>query len=512
MKKIKTFITIGLVGYEIEIEADMSKALPAIDIIGLPDVAIKEAKWRIRSCFKNAGIQLPNKRITLNLAPSDIKKVGTSFDFPMAVAIFWLLMWDDFEDTDLFDDALFFGELGLDGSVKRVNGLLPSVISAMKSWFTKFFVPAENLYELEYIENIKIYPIAHFEQILWYFMEAKAFEVSENTRSIRSLLSQKNVFDVDFAHIKWHFFAKRACAIAAAGFHNMLFVGAPGSGKTMLSKAIQSILPPLTFDEILETSQIYSLIGGLSKQQPLITKRPFRQIHHTASPISIVGGGRNLRPGEISLAHKGILFFDELTEFPRDVLEVLRQPLEDKKVRISRVSGTVEYPAEFMFLASMNPCKCGYYQDPERECSCNLNDIRRYQSKLSGPFLDRIDMILEVPREKIEKILEPVLAETSDSLREKVHRAWQIQQERYVNMPFTNNANIDAKYLYKFVPLNDETKLFLKDASERLVLSPRLVHKIMKLARTIADFEWDKELEIKHLAEAMQYRSKNFFV
>lgn len=501
-----------MVGHEVQIEADMTKALPSIEIIGLPDVAIKEAKWRIRASFKNVWITLPNKRITLNLAPSDIKKVWTSFDFPMAAAIFLLLMWDEIEDTDLFDDSLFFGELGLDGSVKRVNGLLPSVISAMKQWFTKFFVPAENLYELEYISDILVYPISHFDQLLWYFLDHKAFDLFQNTRSIHDLIEQKNNFDVNFSQIKGHFFAKRACAVAAAWFHNVLFVWAPGSGKTMLSKAIQSILPPLSFDEILETSQIYSVVWSLSKEQPLITTRPFRQIHHTASPISIVWGGRNLRPWEISMAHKWILFFDELTEFPRDVLEVLRQPLEDKKVRISRVSGTVEYPAEFMFLASMNPCKCGYYQDPERACSCSLNEIKRYQSKLSGPFLDRIDMILEVPREKIENLLEPIQAEDSESLRDKVHNARKIQQERYADTRFSNNANIDTKYLHKFIVLDKESKDFLKEAAERLVLSPRLVHRIMKLARTIADLEWEEKVVIKHLAEAMQYRSKSFFV
>lgn len=513
IQKIKTFTNLGLQSYEIIIEADSNNSLPTIEIIGLPDAAIRESKERLRATFRNLEIALPQLKIILNLSPSDTKKVGTSFDLPMAMAILSLIYEENIYHKDQIQDFLFFWELGLDGEIKRVNGLLPSVINALKYGYTHFFVPQENLYELEYVPGITIYPLNNFQQIINHFLYNKEIDSITQEKNIQTLQQQNNDYEVDFQHIKWQIIAKRALGIAAAGLHNLLMIGAPWSGKTLLSKALQSILPPLNFEEILEVSQIYSVVGKLNKDLPLIIKRPFRQIHHTASKISIVGGWSQLTPGEISLAHKGILFFDELTEFPRETLEVLRQPLEDRSITISRVAWTIQYPANVMFVASMNPCKCGYYKDREKQCMCSLQDIKRYQNKLSWPLLDRIDMILEIPRENIDKILDTLPSESSETIRDKVINARKIQQKRFSKYKnIFSNSHISSKHIQKLIPLDKTCKDFLIDAAQKLTISPRIIHRTMKLGRTIADMEGDENVEIKHLAEALQYRNKTMFI
>jgi len=511
IQKIRSYTHLGLQWYEIIVEADSNNSIPSIEIIGLPDAAIKESKERIRATFRNVGITIPNKKFILNLAPSDLKKVGTSFDLPMAVALLFLIFEDHVFVPRFFGESLFFGELWLDWSLKSVSWLLPCVIDAIKKGYTTFFVPADNIYELEYIPDITLYPISHFQQVLEFFLYRKSLDIMNQPKQLPKI--DYNVWTgVDFQNIKWLLFAKRALAIAAAWFHNLLLVWAPWSGKTLLSKAIQSILPPLSFEEILEVSQIYSVVWKLNKDQPLILHRPYRQIHHTASKISIVGWGAALTPGEISLAHKWILFFDELTEFPREVLEVLRQPLEDSLINISRVSGSIQYPANFMFVASMNPCKCWYYKDREKPCICSFADIKRYQSKISGPLLDRIDMILEIPRTPVDSLLTSDLELSSASLREKVLSARSCQQQRFQSTWLTANAHMKSQHLSKFVPLDSACADFLKEAAYKLTLSPRVIHRIIKLARTIADMEWKELVDISCLAESLQYRNRNFFV
>lgn len=512
VRTTKTFINIWLQWHEIVVEADSNKSLPNIEIIWLPDTAIKESKERLRSTFRNAWINLPRQKFILNLAPSDIKKVGTSFDLSMAIAIYILIQeWNIAQIKDI-DKFLFFWELGLDWTIKRVNWLLPSVISAIKKWYKDFFIPKDNLYELEYISWINIYPFENFTQVINFLSGKDKIKPICTAKDIQTLYSETTNIDQDFENIKWQIIAKRALWIAASWLHNILMVWAPWSGKTMLSKALQSILPPLSFSEILEVSQIYSVVWKLNKDTPLIIQRPFRQVHHTASKISIVWWWASLTPGEISLSHKWILFFDELTEFPRETLEVLRQPLEDKIVNISRVSWSVSYPANFMFVASMNPCKCWYYKDPEKACTCGIHEIKKYQSKISWPLMDRIDMILEIPREKIDNLLENTKWESSESIKKKVMNARSIQKERFKWTNISSNANMTPKDIDKFISLNSESKDFLSTAANKLTLSPRVIHRIIKLWRTIADMEWDNTLQVKHLAEAMQYRSKTMFV
>lgn len=510
ISRIHTYTNIGLDGFRITIEADSSRALPGIEIVGLPDASIKEAKERIRATLRNTGIDLPPRRIILNLSPSDIKKFGTRFDLPMAVAILHMLQSDTMHHPELIENALFFGELGLDGEVKKVDGLLPSVISATKDGYTTIFCPAHNAREIAALPGLTIYPIAHFSELIDLFINGK--EIKTILSDTQQTYTPTYSTPVDIGSIKWHAFAKRAITIAAAGLHNILMVWAPGSGKSMLAKAMQWIIPPMSYDEVIQVSQIYSIIGNLDSDNPLITQRPFRSVHHTASPVAITWWWSALTPGEISLAHKWILFFDELPEFPRQVLEVLRQPLEDRTITISRASGSVSYPAHIMFVAAMNPCPCGFYKDPHKQCSCSLSTIKRYQSKVSGPLLDRFDMIIEVPRETVDTILDSVDIDGSDTFRPAIESAMNAQQTRYTSARYTTNSELDPAWIESHIHLTDECQNFLKSAIEKLDLSPRVMHRLMKVSRTIADVDGVPEIAISHIAEALQYRSKGMFL
>ncbi len=508
--KVTTIANIGLENYFVVVEADMSRSLPGIEIVGLPDSAVKEAKERIKSAFRNLSISLPPRRIVLNLAPSNVKKIGSRFDFPMAIAI-WSLLNEDLK-YPLLNEAVFLWELGLDGSLRKVNGVLPSVIHAFKNWRRKFFIPKDNLEEVKFINGIEVYPVENLKESLELIIaNAEGQKFSYTYEEIKGF-NQKNF--LTFEDIKGQQFIKRALSIAAAGLHNVLLVGPPGSGKSLLLKSLPSILPPMSFDEILEVSQLYSIIGDLGPDKPLIVNRPFRHVHHTASKVSIIWGGSSLFPGEVSLAHNGVLFFDELPEFPREVLEVLRQPLEDGFVTISRAHWSVRYPASFMFVAAMNPCKCGYFWDKEKVCRCSMNEIKRYQSKISWPLLDRFDLLLEVHRESVDTLLGEWNEDLStEKVKEKITQAWEVQHKRYLNESFKRNSQLTPQAIKKYIKLTPKAEEFLKQASKQLVLSPRVIHRLLKVARTLADFEGlDGNLEVSFIAEVLQYRSKEMFV
>lgn len=506
---IHTYTNIWLIWHQVDVEIDANKALPTIEIIGLPDASIKESKERIRATLRNTWVDLPPRKIVLNLAPSHIKKIGTRFDVPMTVAILALIYEPTWVLKDILETSLFFGELWLDWSIKKITGILPSVISAYKQWWKVFFVPQENVAELEYLEDITLYSLSTFSYVV------EIFESKEHNEKILVKMKKKKNLPIKSTwkldQIRWQILAKRALVIAAAWMHNVLMVWPPWSGKTMLARWLQSLLPPLTFQETLDVSQIYSVIWWLSKEVPLIIQRPFRCVHHTASRIAIVWWWQYLTPWEVSLSHTWILFFDELPEFPREVLEVLRQPLEDKCITISRASWSVQYPSNFMFVAAMNPCKCGFYRDREKKCICSLSDVKRYQSKISWPLLDRFDLILEIPRENIDVVLDTKY-EAWNNYANEVMQARELQRDRYKGTWYITNSQLSPHLIQKHITLTSDAELFLKDVVKRLHLSPRVAHKAMKLWRTIADLQKKSVVEKSHIAEALQFRQKTMFV
>ena len=505
ISKIYTVSNIWLETFLITVEADSNKALPTIEIVWLADTSIKEAKERIRTAFRNIDINLPNRKFIINLSPSNIKKSWNRYDLPIAVSILQLVL--DNIDINLTSKSIFVWELGLDWEIKPIQWIIPVIIKWKQEWMKYFFVPEDNKEEASFIKWVNIIAVKNLQQVIQYLTKEKELEFVENKK-----IEYKNEYEVDFADIKWNILQKRALMIAAAWMHNILMVWPPWSWKTMLAKAIKWILTPMTEEEILETSMIYSIKWLLSKEQPIINTRPYRSVHHTASSISIIWWWAQLLPGEISLANNGILFFDELPEFPRQVLEVLRQPLEDKKITISRASWSTSYPAKFMFVSAMNPCKCGFFQDKEKQCTCSINEVKKYQWKISWPLLDRFDIILEVPRQKIDKILSKQKEETSKQIREKVIKAWKIQVDRFKNEKIDFNSQMDSKLIQKYCPLSEEIQALLKQAADRLSLSARAIHRIIKLSRTLADLDNSQDIQQNHILEALQYRSKSMFV
>ena len=501
VNKVTTATVIGLNAYTVSVETDVLNGLPAFSIVGLPDVSINEARDRVRSAIKNSGFTFPAKKIVINLAPADLKKEGSIFDLPIAIG---LLTEEEVLSEDAIADYAFIGELSLDGKLRGVTGVLPLILGLKECGIKNVFVPKINAQEAALAGNINIFGAESLSDVVNHFADNPVLKTSIDIGKYLACTAEEYLYD--FKDVKGQQKAKRALEIAAAGGHNILMTGSPGSGKTLMAKCFASILPPLEFEEALELTKIYSISGLLSPDEPLVTKRPFRAVHHTASANGIIGGGTNPKPGEITLAHRGVLFIDEIVEFTRNVLETLRQPLEDGEIVISRAKHSIKYPAKFMLLGAMNPCPCGYLGDKEKQCTCSEYQINRYQSRLSGPLLDRIDLQVEVPRLTSEELLNmKVDAEPSAKIRERVIRARKIQTERYKNDGIYTNSELTSKLIKKYCQIDKQSAEILKTAAVKYQLSGRRYDRILKLARTIADLE-GSDIQQIHIMQALQYR------